>query len=114
MKVSVVLAVPAVAAAIVGTASFAASSADDAPAPRSRALGAELFAIHCSSCHGIDGQGVEDRGPTLEDEGAAAADFVLRTGRMPMADPRMQANRGPGALLGGGDRRAHRARRFLR
>ena len=36
------------------------------------------------SCHGADGTGVEDRGPTLTDEGRAAVDFVLRTG--PHAD----------------------------
>lgn len=34
-------------------------------------------------------------GPSLEHEGAAAVDFVLRTGRMPLASPEMQATRGP-------------------
>ena len=37
-------------------------------------------------------------GPTLHDEGAAAVDFVLRTGRMPLAAPDMQAEPRPGAL----------------
>ena len=57
--------------------------------------GAELYATQCASCHGVDGQGIEDRGPGLVEEGRAAVDFVLRTGRMPMADPNMQARRGP-------------------
>lgn len=57
--------------------------------------GSELFASQCSSCHGVDGKGIEGRGPTLEHEGEAAADFVLRTGRMPLADPHIEPSRGP-------------------
>ncbi len=41
------------------------------------------------------GEGVEDRGPPLTDEGRAAVDFVLRTGRMPLAAPNLQTQRGP-------------------
>lgn len=58
-------------------------------------LGESLYVTHCSSCHGVDGTGIEERGPTLQNEGAAATDFVLRTGRMPLADPGMQATSGP-------------------
>lgn len=58
-------------------------------------LGQELFETSCAACHGSDGAGVEGRGPSLHDEGEAAVDFVLRTGRMPMADPSAQARRGP-------------------
>lgn len=54
--------------------------------------GAALFAKACVSCHGDQGQGT-DRGPTLRGEGAAAADFVLTTGRMPLAEPHRQARR---------------------
>lgn len=61
----------------------------------SQEMGATLYANHCAACHAGDGTGVEDRGPPLTGEGRAAVDFVLRTGRMPMADPRMQAVRGP-------------------
>lgn len=57
--------------------------------------GRDLFELHCSACHGDDGAGVTDKGPDIRSEGAAAADFVLRTGRMPMADPGHQAERGP-------------------
>lgn len=58
-------------------------------------VGPELFATQCAGCHGSDAAGVDDRGPDIRDEGRAAVDFVLRTGRMPMADPEMQTRRGP-------------------
>ena len=38
---------------------------------------------------------MDGRGPSLADEGRAAVDFVLRTGRMPLAAPDLQPNRGP-------------------
>lgn len=56
---------------------------------------AAVYAIRCSSCHGPAGEGVDDRGPSLIGEGEAAVDFVLRTGRMPLADPDLEARRGP-------------------
>ena len=52
------------------------------------AEGRELFLTGCSGCHGIEGQGVEDRGPSLENAGQAAAYYYLTTGRMPLANPR--------------------------
>ncbi len=58
-------------------------------------LGAELYSTQCASCHGVEYDGVEGRGPSLLVEGTASADFVLRTGRMPLASPTMQAQRGP-------------------
>ena len=51
------------------------------------AEGAGLFEDECSTCHGLNGGGVPNRGPSLEDAGAQAADFYLRTGRMPLARP---------------------------
>ena len=88
--------VPALIAVIVGTLSYTGSAAPEPhPAAASTELGAELFAQQCSSCHGLDGTGVEGRGPSLEHEGEAAADFVLRTGRMPLAAPNLQARSGP-------------------
>ncbi|MGH2755595.1 MAG: cytochrome bc1 complex diheme cytochrome c subunit [Actinomycetota bacterium] len=53
--------------------------------PDSTPDGRELFFSSCASCHGADGRGTEF-GPSLEEAGAAAADFQLRTGRMPLAD----------------------------
>lgn len=49
-----------------------------------------LYRTRCAACHARDGSGVEGRGPALLGEGRAAADFVLRTGRMPLADVDMQ------------------------
>jgi ubiquinol-cytochrome c reductase cytochrome c subunit len=68
-----------------------AGAVGDEPA----ADGPSLFLVHCASCHGAGGAGVTDRGPSLLPEGRASADFALRTGRMPLADPRMQTRRGP-------------------
>jgi ubiquinol-cytochrome c reductase cytochrome c subunit len=57
--------------------------------------GRQLYLQQCASCHAADGTGVDDRGPPLITEGRAAADFVLRTGRMPMSDPDHQPDRKP-------------------
>jgi ubiquinol-cytochrome c reductase cytochrome c subunit len=89
----IVLAVPAVVAAIAGLSSFGGSAAP--AAQQDDDLGAQLYATQCAVCHGTHGEGVEDRGPTLETEGRAAVNFVLRTGRMPLADPDVQPARGP-------------------
>lgn len=50
------------------------------------AQGRSLFERACVSCHGVDGQG-SDSGPSLLTDGATGADFMLRTGRMPLATP---------------------------
>ncbi len=46
--------------------------------------GQTLFQANCSYCHGVNGEGT-DAGPTLVGVGAAAVDFQVGTGRMPMA-----------------------------
>jgi ubiquinol-cytochrome c reductase cytochrome c subunit len=46
--------------------------------------GRDLYLEGCSSCHGFDARGVPGQGPSLIGAGAAAADFYLRTGRMPL------------------------------
>lgn len=56
--------------------------------------GRQLFVTGCSSCHGLDGRGT-DRGPTLERSGAAAADYYLSTGRMPLADDGQPTRKDP-------------------
>ena len=67
----------------------APSAADLSPSvatERSAALvgeGRDLFEQGCVSCHGFDAKGVEGQGPSLVGAGEAAADFYLRTGRMP-------------------------------
>jgi ubiquinol-cytochrome c reductase cytochrome c subunit len=49
--------------------------------------GRQLFVEGCSSCHGFDARGVPGKGPDLHGAGASAADFYLRTGRMPLDVP---------------------------
>ncbi len=60
--------------------------------------GKELFLVGCSSCHGLNAEGVirDDGtvlGPSLIGVGAAAVDFQVATGRMPMARNNVQAPR---------------------
>lgn len=58
------------------------------------AEGRQLYVSGCSSCHGLNAQGGANA-PTLVGVGAAAVDFQLGTGRMPMAVPGAQVTRGP-------------------
>lgn len=60
------------------------------------AIGEQLFDTGCVSCHGQGGVGTAD-GPSLLGAGEAAADFMLRTGRMPLADPQGQSPSKPAA-----------------
>jgi ubiquinol-cytochrome c reductase cytochrome c subunit len=67
------------------------SSATGAGGSTDRALvqeGGRLYDESCSSCHGTDLRGMPGRAPSLRGAGALAADFYLRTGRMPLAEPR--------------------------
>jgi ubiquinol-cytochrome c reductase cytochrome c subunit len=57
------------------------------PDPARVRAGAQIFAGGCSSCHGEAAQGIPGRGPSLRGVGALAADFYLRTGRMPLDNP---------------------------
>ncbi|GAA4682453.1 c-type cytochrome [Streptomyces chumphonensis] len=72
------------------------AQADETPAAQSLAIeeGKKLYAVGCSSCHGTGGQGTSD-GPTLVGVGAAAVDFQVGTGRMPMQAPGAQAPKKP-------------------
>jgi ubiquinol-cytochrome c reductase cytochrome c subunit len=67
------------------------------PSPAAAVDGRELFLSSCSSCHGADGGGT-DLGPSLEEAGAASADFQLSTGRMPLNDPDSPTVRKPPAF----------------
>jgi len=76
-------------------AALAPASAEDAVSEDTVAQGRELFLVGCSSCHGINGEGITtddgQYGPSLVGVGAAAVDFQVGTGRMPMAAPGVQA-----------------------
>jgi ubiquinol-cytochrome c reductase cytochrome c subunit len=54
--------------------------------------GKKLFQANCSTCHGLQAEGTKD-GPSLAGVGAAAVDFQVGTGRMPMTRPDVQAPR---------------------
>ncbi len=45
-----------------------------------------VYLRDCATCHGSAGEG-SPRGPDIADGGAALADYVLTTGRMPISEP---------------------------
>ncbi len=55
--------------------------------------GKKLFVANCATCHGNNGLGIDELGPSLAGVGAASVDFQMGTGRMPMAKPDVQAPR---------------------
>src|SRR3954463_10597496 len=72
----------------------ATKSADEDQVAKGRAL----FLVGCASCHGKNAEGIStihggQLGPSLVGVGAAAVDFQVGTGRMPMAQPGSQAAR---------------------
>ncbi|NNG39822.1 c-type cytochrome [Flexivirga sp. ID2601S] len=76
-------------------AALAPKNADAAPDnSKTVAAGQKLFQSNCASCHGLDAAG-GNGGPSLVGVGAAAVDFQVGTGRMPLANPGVQAQRGP-------------------
>ncbi|KQX64449.1 cytochrome c [Angustibacter sp. Root456] len=72
-------------------AAASTASADDVQ------QGKKLFLANCSSCHGLNAQGApansegDVAAPSLIGVGAAAVDFQVGTGRMPLAAPGPQA-----------------------
>ena len=73
------------------------ADADSSPSAQSTVQqGRALFLVGCASCHGKNGEGIVTQkgtqyGPPLAGVGAAAVDFQVGTGRMPMARPGVQA-----------------------
>jgi ubiquinol-cytochrome c reductase cytochrome c subunit len=97
---AVVLGIAATVLALVGRGATDAGASAGAPAPASATTatsvspervrtGEELFLTGCVSCHGAGGVGTTN-GPPLLGAGEASADFYLRTGRMPLAEPSAQ------------------------
>ncbi|MGH9040239.1 MAG: cytochrome bc1 complex diheme cytochrome c subunit [Acidimicrobiia bacterium] len=87
------LVVPAFLVAVVVVLAGAPDPAGAAGDPE---RGRRLYETGCTSCHGVEGRGSR-LGPALAGVGAAAADFYLSTGRMPLDDPRAEAVRKPPA-----------------
>ncbi len=80
---------------LVGSAySLLAPKPAQAQAPTADAVsqGRALFLANCATCHGLNAQG-SAAGPTLVGVGAASVDFQVGTGRMPLANPGVQAER---------------------
>ena len=77
-----------------------ASAQTNTPGSDQVAKGRALFMVGCSSCHGLNAEGIQTQrgnqlGPPLIGVGAAAVDFQVGTGRMPLAQPGTQALRKP-------------------
>lgn len=71
------------------------ADADTADARKIEA-GHQLYLVGCASCHGKNGQGILTKdggnyGPSLVGVGAAAVDFQVGTGRMPLTQSGPQA-----------------------
>jgi ubiquinol-cytochrome c reductase cytochrome c subunit len=87
-------------AAITGAGGLASAAAP--PANQQQiAEGKNLFGTNCSSCHGLDAQGVPNVAPSLIGVGAAAVDFQVSTGRMPAKSPGAENPRKPLQLNAG-------------
>ncbi len=91
--VGLLVLVLAVAGSVAGASSPTATRAESGPAVTVAARGEQLFLTSCAACHGPQGAGTAN-GVDIRTAGAALADFVLRTGRMPLADPAAPARRG--------------------
>jgi len=76
------------------TATSSATAAVDLSSPQAIAEGKKLFEANCASCHGLNLQG-SATGPSLLGVGAAAVDFQVRTGRMPLVESAPQAPQKP-------------------
>jgi ubiquinol-cytochrome c reductase cytochrome c subunit len=55
--------------------------------------GQVLYDSSCVTCHGQNGQGVPNKGPSLTGVGSAAVEFQVTTGRMPLTQQQNQADR---------------------
>ena len=87
--------VGAVYATVTGSGSAAAT--DPAASQAQIAQGRQIFQQTCATCHGIEAQGTAVA-PSLIGVGAAAVDFQVSTGRMPLREPAAEAVRKPPQL----------------
>jgi ubiquinol-cytochrome c reductase cytochrome c subunit len=77
------------------TATVTASPGSPPPAGTVRQVsaGEALYQQSCAACHGPGGLGSQN-GPEIATAGAALADLMLRSGRMPLAAPNVPDRRG--------------------
>jgi ubiquinol-cytochrome c reductase cytochrome c subunit len=68
---------------------------DNKPLSAAAQQGQALFNNSCITCHGQNAEGIQDRGPSLIGVGAAAVEFQVGTGRMPLARQDAQAEEKP-------------------
>jgi ubiquinol-cytochrome c reductase cytochrome c subunit len=76
------------------SASSSATAQADATSQQTIDEGKKLFAANCATCHGLAADGTGN-GPSLIGVGAAAVDFQVGTGRMPMQLNGPQAQQKP-------------------
>jgi ubiquinol-cytochrome c reductase cytochrome c subunit len=76
----------------------AAAGSQTIPAGGPAARGRALYLQSCASCHGEDLRGRPEQGPSLRGVGAAAVDFYLSTGRMPIDSPTDEPTRATAAF----------------
>jgi ubiquinol-cytochrome c reductase cytochrome c subunit len=88
------VAVGSLYAAVTGMGSGSSASAGSGSASSQITEGKDLFAVSCASCHGEDAQG-SGVAPSLIGAGAAAVDFQVGTGRMPLKETTAEAPRKP-------------------
>ncbi|TFV60578.1 c-type cytochrome [Mycobacterium sp. PS03-16] len=81
-----------VAATLTPTPQVAVAQEEDSALLRT---GKQLFDTSCVTCHGVNLQGVADRGPSLIGTGEAAVYFQVSTGRMPAMRGEAQAPEKP-------------------
>jgi ubiquinol-cytochrome c reductase cytochrome c subunit len=81
-------------AAVTGLGSGNASASSPASSQQQITQGKNLFAVSCATCHGQYAQGTA-QAPSLVGAGAAAVDFQVSTGRMPLKETNAEAPRKP-------------------
>jgi ubiquinol-cytochrome c reductase cytochrome c subunit len=96
----VALAGIAVAAALNAGLSLGAPLTAAGPAPTTIAVagtdvaaGRDLYLVSCAACHGDNAQGTVNA-PSITQAGPALLDFMMRTGRMPLPEPKSPLVRG--------------------
>ena len=88
------VAVGSLYAAVTGMGSTGSASAGSGSSSSQVTEGKDLFAVSCASCHGEAAQGSKVA-PSLIGAGAAAVDFQVGTGRMPLKETNAEAPRKP-------------------